>query len=71
MPYDKRQSLTFTKTTNKIIVFCILTCKSKRKMQDAAPEKQTILSHGKEIKDSNKVRKGRGKEVIAWEGREL
>jgi len=70
-PYDKRQRLTLTQTTNKIIVCCILICRSKREIQDAAPEEQIFLSHGKEVKNSNKVRKGRGKEVIAWEGRNL
>jgi len=60
-----------TKTTNKIIVCCILICRSKREIQDAAPENQIIPSHVKEVQNSNKVRKGRGKAVIAWEAREL
>jgi len=39
-PYDKRQRPTLTQKTNKIIVCCILICRSKREIQDAAPEKQ-------------------------------
>jgi hypothetical protein len=55
--YDKRQRLTHIKMTNKIIVCYILICSSKREIQDAAPEKHIFLSHGKKVKNSNKVRK--------------
>jgi hypothetical protein len=43
----------------------------KREIQEAEPEKEMIHSHGKEVKNNNEVRKGRGKEVIAWEGGEV
>ena len=71
-PYDERQSLTPTQTTNKIRVLCILICR-----QIETEDTRCRTGKGNDSfarkggRKQRRDKKRKGKELTAWEGGKL